>query len=120
MSWFKKLKKSRRTSKPSASLGAPSNVGAAPLAIGAGQDSDVDSEGALCDFGIDGVSLTDTIGVNKREGSLSVFGEFRDQPTHASRFSASTDGNKGCVAREYALLRVHGFNANPPDSSTRT
>ena len=120
MSWFKKLKKSRQSSKLPASLGAPSKIGAVPLAIGAGLDSDVGSEGAFRDFGIDGVSLTVITGVNNGEGPPFVFGESKDQPAHASGPSALTDGNKDCIAREYALLRDRGSNANLPDSTTQT
>ena len=120
MSWFKKLKKSRQTSKLPPSSGVPSNIGAVPLAIAAGLDSNVGSEGASRDLRIDGVSQTVTTGVNNAQGSLSGFGEFRDKPAHASRFSALNDGDMGCVAREYALLGVHRSDTDPPDSSTRT
>ena len=120
MSWFKKLKKSPQSSKLPPSLGAPSNVGAMPLTIGARLDSDVGPGGAPRDLGIDGVSLTVTIGVNNGKGPPFVFGESKDQPVHASGRSALTDGNKDCIARGYALLRDHGSDANLPDSSTRT
>ena len=120
MSWFKKLKKSRQSSKFPASLGVPSNIGAVPLAIGAGLDSDVGSECALRDFGIDGVGMTVTTGVKNGDGPPFVFGESKDQPAHTSGPSALTDGNKGCIARGYTLSRDHGSDANLPDSATQT
>ena len=120
MSWFKKFKKSRQSSKLPPSLGAPSNVGAVLLAVGAGLDSDVGSEGSLGDFGIDGGSLTVTKGVDNGGGPPFVLGESKDQHAHASGPSALTDGNNDCIAREYALLRDHGSDANLPDSTTRT
>ena len=49
MSWFKKLKKSRQSSKLAPSLGVPSNAGAVPPTIDTELDLDVGSEGALRD-----------------------------------------------------------------------
>ena len=120
MSWFKKFKKSRQSSKLPASLGALPNIGAVPLTIGAGLDSDVGSEGALRDLGIDSVSLTAKTGVNNGEGPPFVFGEPKDQPAHASGPSALADGYKGCITRGYTLLRDRGSDPNLPDSTTRT
>ena len=72
------------------------------------------------DFGIDGVSLTITTGVNNGEGSPVVFGESKDQPAHPSGRSTLTDGDDGCIPRGYALLRAHRSNTKLPDSTTRT